>query len=442
MRMRKSSILILLFIGILIGTRIFAQNNNKTNIESKKSLENDIGDIGYIINDESPRTSSSKNFENLEDVFTDKLNSYSSLGYFPQIYESSLQATYYAIFILDAIGKLDQIDPVIITNFIMSHYNSTAQAFIDAYAERYLNIDWYYYPFTTLLEVNCYAILTLDMLGQIGLIDKQESIDFIWSCYNPITGGFIGRPYATSPNNEYRISTMDNTYFALITLDLLMNNWVGYETQISDTVNFINSLQESGFWQFGGFWNDLDKGADSFESLESFASEPNIFSSYYCVKSLELFGLENTIRINDFLDYLDALYNENDDFFQYCIYPAYSVQLSVPASAVGLELSDIYGYAGINKTAVIDYIFDNRNSMGSWEQCNVSGYHELIDSYQVIRSLANTGEISQLTSGDKNEIATSMTNYMSGDGFSALSEDYMSLSLLYSIVNSFDLYGR
>lgn len=326
----------------------------------------------------------------------------------------------------------------------MSHYNSSTYTFIDAYAERYLSIDfstrYEYYPFTTLLEVNCYAILTLDMLGQIGLIDKQESIDFIWSCYNPITGGFIGRPYATSPDNEYRISTMDNTYIALITLDLLMDNWVGYETQKSDTIDFINSLQSSG-WQFGGFWNDLDTGANSFDSLENFASEPNIFSSYYCVKSLQLFGLEDTIRVNDFLDYLDALYNENNNFFQYSMNPAYTAQLSVPASAIGIELANIYSY-NIDKSAVLNFIFSNRNSKGSWEQCNVSGYHELIDSYQVVRSLVNTGEISQLTSGEINEIANSMTRYMSGDGFSALSDDYMSLSLLYSIVNSFELYGR
>ncbi|TFG12064.1 MAG: hypothetical protein EU535_06560, partial [Promethearchaeota archaeon] len=207
MRTQKSSIVILLFIGILIGTSIFTQNNSKTTLHKDKPLEDGVEDIGYIFNNELPRSSSSENFENLEDVFTEKLDSYSSLGYFPQIYESSLQATYYAIFILDTIGRIDQIDPTIITNFIMSHYNSTAQAFIDAYAERYLSIDfstrYEYYPYTTLLEVNCYAILTLEMLGQLELINKQEFIDFIWSCYNPITGGFIGRPYATSPNNEY-----------------------------------------------------------------------------------------------------------------------------------------------------------------------------------------------------------------------------------------------
>lgn len=446
MRMQKSSIIIVLFIGIIIGTCTIAQNNSKTTLNSKNSLENDTGTLGYIDNNKFPRLSSSRNFENLEDVFTTKLNNYSSLGYFPQIYKPSLQATYYAIYILDTIGKIGQIDQTRITNFIMAHYNSSTYTFIDVYAERYLSIDfstrYEYYPFTTLLEVNCYAILTLDMLGQIGLIDKQESIAFIWSCFNPITGGFIGRPYATSPNNEYRISTMDNTYFALITLDLLMDNWLGYETQISDTIDYINSLQESGIWEFGGFWNDLEKGLNNFYSLEDFAKEPNVLSSYYCVKSLELFGMEDTIRVNDFLDYLDALYNEGNNFFQYSMYPKYIIQLSVPASAVGLELSDIYGYVGIDRSAVLNFIFSNRNSMGSWEQCNISGYHELIDSYQVIRSLANTGDISQLTSGEINEIANSMTNYISGDGFSALSDDYMSLSLLYSIVNSFDLYGR
>ncbi|TFG22356.1 MAG: hypothetical protein EU529_10785 [Promethearchaeota archaeon] len=442
----------IIILGVFLTEITSSQDNNDINKQKKNpSLyvleEGDVPIDKYIINNDSPPYSaSSSNSDLINNTLDNKMNEYSSKGYFPQIYKSSLQATYYAVYLLHAINRLNTVNQTEITDFIMSHYNSSTYTFIDAYAERYLSIDfstrYEYYPFTTLLEVNCYAILTLEMLGQLGLIDKQESIDFIWSCYNPITGGFIGRPYATSPDNEYRISTMDNTYFALTTLDLLMDTWVGYETQISNIIDYINSLQESGGWQFGGFWNDLDKGANSFDSLEAFASEPNIFSSYYCVKSLELFGMEDTIRVNDFLDYLGALYNEGGDFFQYCTYPAYTVQLSVPASAVGLELSDIYGYAGINRSAVLDYLFDNRNSMGSWEQCNIPGYHELIDSYQVIRSLVHTGEISQLTSGNKNEIANSMTNYMSGEGFSALSEDYMSLSLLYSIVNSFDLYGR
>ena len=153
MRTQKSSIIILLFIGILIGTCIIAQNNNKTILDIKGSLENHIVDLGYIYDNEVPQLSSSRNFENLEDVFTTKLNNYSSLGYFPQIYKPSLQATYYAIYILDAIGKIDQIDQTRITNFIMADYNSSTYTFIDVYAERYLSIDfstrYEYYPFTT-----------------------------------------------------------------------------------------------------------------------------------------------------------------------------------------------------------------------------------------------------------------------------------------------------
>ncbi|MFX1393533.1 MAG: prenyltransferase/squalene oxidase repeat-containing protein [Promethearchaeota archaeon] len=446
MHIQEKLTVIVLYFVILIGiSAIMLTGRNSSNINNT-SYGKDIEVISDISENIFPRASSKENYNNIEALMTAKIADYDALGYFPTLYGPSLQATYYAIYILNAIDKLDTINTTQITNFILSKYNESEHLFIDECAERFLNLDfstlYMYYPYSTLLEVNCYAILTFDMLGKLNLIDVQDAIDFIWSCYNPSTSGFIGRPYMTSPDNEYRISTMDNTYFAILTLDLLMDDWNGYNTQKSELITYINSLQ-SDEYQSGGFWNALD--TSDFESMEYTIVEPNIFSSYYCIKSLELFGMEDTIDVPDFFFYLDELYNEDVDWFQYYALPAGSdpeERLNVPSSAIGLELSDIYGFTNFDRPALLNFIFSNRTSWGSWEQCSAPGYHELIDSYQVIRSLVATGELSQLAPGELDELSNAMNRYFSGEGYTLLSHDYTRLSLLYTIVNSFDLYGR
>ena len=392
-----------------------------------------------------PALSSDQNYINIEEIFSEKLSDFSTQGYFPEIYFPSLHATYYAVYILNAIGELGSINETQIVNFVMSYYNESFDFFIDDYAQRYLDIDfsdilYSYFPFTTLLEVNSYAIMTLDMLGNLSLIDRQGAVDFIWSCYNPVTGGFIGRPYDSSLSAEFKIPTMDNTYFALTALDLLMEgSWGGYISEKANIINFIKSLQSTGF-SFGAFYNDLDVA--NFNSLDY---DTSILSSYYCIKSLEIFGVLGSIRMDDFLVYLDDIYREEVNWFQYFYEGVGGIpqeRLNVPSSAIGLELSDIVSFPSISRSDVLNFVLNGRNSMGSWDQISGYGYHELIDSYQVVRSLVGAGEISQLTSSDIIEITNAMNKYISGEGYSTLSEDYSSLSQLYTIINSFDLYDR
>jgi len=208
-------------------------------------------------------SSTQSNYEIIADTFGYKLAQYSSLGHFPQIYESSLQATYFALYILEALGGLDQINQTAITNFIMSHYDVDSHFFMDKYSWRYLDTDFSqcYYPYTSVLEINCYAILSLSILGQLDLINSQDSIDFIWSCYNPegSANGFIGQPYDSNLPQEFKISTMDNTYYALKTLDLLMTDWSIYSNEITRISQYILGLQSSN----GGFYNDDNTSFDS-----------------------------------------------------------------------------------------------------------------------------------------------------------------------------------
>ncbi|MFX0134601.1 MAG: hypothetical protein ACFFDN_13255 [Candidatus Hodarchaeota archaeon] len=383
---------------------------------------------------QSPQLSS--NNEIINSIFNDKVFEYYDLGYFNQSYESSLQATYYALFIFDALGKLDKLNQTKITNYVMSQYESSSNRFMDILAYRYLDTDFsqFYYPLTTILEVNCYAILSLDLLDSLSLINSQETINFIWSCYNPISSGFIGQPFDTSLEEGFKISTMDNTYFAIQTLDLLMNDWLGYSTQRDEIIQFINELQLPE----GGFLNDKDNVIDTLNPF----FDPNLLASYYNIKTLEVFGMEGSIRISDFNQFLDSLYDSNYDYFQISQLDFGINYTNIVATALGLELSDITNYGSIDRNAVLSFILENRNSFGNWDQSTNVNHHELIDTYQIMRSLKNIQELSQLTLEDRNQIGNATQLYKQSNGYSSLSNDYTSINLINTLVCSFDLFDR
>jgi len=412
------SIFLLVF-GILVSEVIQIDNNKMNNYSN------------------TLHSSSEQYIDDLDSVFTRKLTDYDTYGYFPQIYEPSLQAIYYALYSYNAIGELAQVNADEITNYILSCYDPNSNLFYDEYAYRYLDLDptQGYYPLTSLLQVNCYAIQSLALLNKLDLIDKQNFIDFIWSCYNPVSDGFIGQPYDLNLDTLFRLSTMDNTYFAVIALDILMENWDGYTTEKNKIIQYINTLQISlnTDWKYGGFYNDEDSSFDSIKPTR----EPSLLSSYYCIKTLEVFEMEETINVNSFHEFLEEHYKD-DTYFEMSN-PEHNIT-NIIATTIGLELSKITEFSGVNESNIINFIFHNRNSQGIWDSSTTVKMHELMDTFQVIRSLNNIGAISNLSSFDKIEIVSALSTYRQYKGFSLVSKEYTSLYLLNTLISSFQLF--
>lgn len=389
-----------------------------------------------------PSISSGSNQDLIDSIFNSKILEYYDNGYYSQVYEPSIQATYYGLSILYGTGKLNEVNKSEILEYLIAHYDSNSNTFIDTLAFRYLDTDFskIYFPLSTVLEVNCYAVLSLEMLGELDLINTQQMGDFIWSCYNPVSSGFIGQMYDSGLEEQFKISTADNTFYAVKTLDLLMDDWIGYSTQRDDIIQFINDLQLPGGagWTAGGFQNDLDA---NFESLNPFL-DPNLFTSYYCLKTLKIFGMEGTIRTADFHQFLEFLYDEDYHYFRISGWDYDINYANIVATSIGLELSDISSFTSINRTAVIDFILDNRNSLGNWDGSTHVTIHELIDTFQVMRSLKDCQEIDQLNVEDRSEIGNSTTYYYQYGGYSLLSEDYTSMNMLYTAISSFCLFDR
>jgi len=434
MKKTKKSLLCLIsfaFICLMNSNQIFISQN----IRIKEYLIQNEQQIPF--NDVLKPSADKENHEIIEEIFSQKLADYSNFGYFPQAYKPSLQATYYALYILKALGKLDQVNQTEIENYIMIHYDATSNVFVDSYAFRYLDADntLAYFPLSTLLEVNCYAILSLNILDRLDLINEQESIDFIWSCFHPEgpENGFIGQPYDVNIINEYKIATMDNTYFAVKTLDVLMDDWSGYLDEKRKIISFVNTLQNSD----GSFKNDLNM---TFSSL--FAGDNNLQAAYYCVKTLDILGMLDTINMANFHSYLENLYLPDQDMFCFFSPLADVNDNNVFSTSMGLDLSNLTGFTNYDRDSTIQFVLNNRNSLGNWDRSTVYQYHELIDTFQIIRSFNESGIIEILNEQERNEISSAISSYQQSSGFSHLSNDYMSINLMYTITKSFELYDR
>ena len=102
---------------------------------------------------------------------------------------------------------------------------------------------------------------------------------------------------------------MDNTYFAVKTYDILAGgDWSLKSAERTELITFIDGLQSNypGDSKKGGFYNNEYTDYENFDTMFS-NSDPNLVSSFYCMKTLELFGGADpygTIDPDDFKSYL------------------------------------------------------------------------------------------------------------------------------------------
>ena len=376
------------------------------------------------------------NREIINSILDSKQEQFDQQEYFSESYIPSIQATYHALSVLKAIDRLNSVNQSKIINYIMSHLDPETGIFLDEYALRYLDTDFSldYYPLSTLLEVNCYALLSLYILNQEHLVNTQYFVDYIWSCYQSISSGFAGQDTDQDIHPYFLTATLDNTFYALKTLDVYMDSWLGYETHRDELIVYINDLQSQGS---GGFYNDEDLAFDSLDE-----NEPSLFSSYYGIKSLQIFGMEGTMNVEKFNEYLEFLYDEISNSFEISKYPWIPGYANIVASSIALELSDITGFQSMERSGVISFILNHMNELGGWDGSTEIPYHELIDTFQIVRSLEETGEIVRLSESEKDTLANFIGSYKQFEGFSLLSRDYMSVRHLHSVVSSFKLYDR
>ena len=404
---------------------------------SNKSIA--IPDNEIYPGNEFPKSSDTTNLDIINTIFDSKNDNYSSSGYYPQIYSSSMQATYYALSTLEAIERIEEIDQQRAIDYIMSFYNSSSYQFLDENALRYLasEIPRKYLPLSTLLEVNCYAVLSLSILNGLNQIDTDEIINFIWDCYHPNLHGFIGKPYDSSIEEGFKVPTADNTYYAVITLELLGVDWNQYSQERNDIVSYIESLQSMD--SNTGFYNDNEP---LFNSL--LEPEPNQFTSYYCLKTLESFGSAyvDIIDKTKFHQDLTVLYHPDEFYFDISS-TVWDINYSnIVATSINLELSDITGFTSFDRNEVINFLLSNRVYRGGWEASTTIKYHELIDTFQIVRSLSNIGALSGLDMSERDEIGSFIGLFSQERGYSLISEDYSSVDLIHTIISSYEYFDR
>ncbi len=379
------------------------------------------------------------NLEIVQEAFDALAINYDSNGYYPELWEGTIRADYYATSVAKRLDKLDEIDSSAIKAHIMSFYDPASGAFADDYANRYLDTDFdlFYFPLSTLLQTNCYAVLALDAIGELDAIDAQEMQSFIWDCFDPSTGGFIGRPYSGTLDPKFLTPTADNTYFAVIALSLLMGgDWSLYSDERAVIISFVASLQHPT--SPIGFFNDLDHSFDS-----SGVWEPNLIASYYCVRVLDLFNAISSMNLNLFHAFLSLLYHPDTHTFDVGVSPAYSTECNVIASAMGLELSILTNFAGCDQDGTFNFVMSQLNAYSLWDASTIVQYHELINTFQVIRSLSRAGKL-EGPALDALESVVYFVNdlFWTSDGYSLLSKEFTSQESLNAIISAYHFYDN
>ncbi len=390
--------------------------------------------------------SSQTNLDIIDSVLDEKIAEYTNKEYYHQIFRPSLGGTYYTLYILNIVGKLYKINQSETLNFIISHYNTNNNTFSDFTANRYL--DSYtgsiIPAYESLLISNCHAVLALNILGNLSLINNADMINFIWSCYNPIDGGFIGRPYQSSLPTYFQASTLENTYWAILTLDLLMVNWMGYTTERANLIQWINDLQNIGDpnpWNNGGFQEDF-----SSEIKPCMYYSVNMRNNYLATSALDVFGMVDSIDLNALRTHASELYDSiNYKFHHNAMTKEYTINdLDIPCSAMGVRVADLCGLS-YNRANVLNFVMNGRNSRGYWYRSDsMRTFHEIINSFEVIHALNYAGELTLISSVDRELLANSIISdfYAYNGGFSYVSDFHMSTDLLYTIVESFNYYDR
>ncbi len=421
-------------IALLLGSSfclMFDQNNPTFTSQYR---DNDI----YITNRYLSSSVSGLNQSSIDELLDEKLNDYNQYGHFQEYYTPSIRDTYFALYVLETIGKLDQIDNSSILDYIIDHYNVAINEFQDDYSLRFYDLrdSEAYYQNSPLLTY-CYAVLSLLILDELDFLVQSDIVDYIWSCFDSEIGGFFGYPSADrSPQN---VSTAENIFFAVKVLNEIGINWNNYDTQKYQIISFLDSLQiQSPFntYTHGEFNNDLEDLVDTVVRYD-----PNLRSAFFAITTLDSFDIIDSINNANFLQYIGGLYDSVSGCFFYNYYNRINRVYNIIGTSYGIELADLVGYT-YDDMLSLNCLLNARMSSGGWGNSEFVGNYELIDTYEVIRYFKRNNKISYLDDEVKEEIFQFILRFQPISGFSSLSKDHTSLEVIWNTVSAFDLSYR
>lgn len=417
---------------VLLGTGLFMVQNAVIFSNSGYGAEAITYDF------EKNSFASGMNQSDIENLLDDKVSDYSQQGHYTEYFTPSIRDMYFALYIADAIGKIGQIDKPWILQYLMSHYDSQINEFQDDYSLRFYDLvdsdaEYQNSPLITY----CYAILALNIIDEMNQVPQQDIIDYILSCHDSASGGFIGIPSAiSSPQN---LATAENTYYAVEVLNLVNIDWGSYSTIRSQINSFCVALQMQNPGQpyyYGAFSNDFDINIETVIHWD-----PCMKSSWFAVQILKSFGMEDSISISALFDCLGDLYVSSTGSFNYNEFEVSSERFNMFSTAYGIELADLYSFS-YDQGKSIDFLINNRLLNGGWSSSSGQSNFELMDTFEVIRYLERSGNITRLDAYDRDQIFDFILKFKGEKGFSSLSIDHYTIKNIYSTTQAFSLYNR
>lgn len=443
---------------LLIFTSIQAIQSPIIENDDGSVAREDVATLGDAAIPEPVSSDSTLSVEQmLEAIFQEKSAQYSKKGAYYQAWRPSLRATYYALYILNAIGHLNAVDEEEVVNYVITQYDSQG-FFKDDLALRYLDAFYSgengYYYLSSFLQSTCYGYMILDLLGELDEIDVDAVEDFIWSCQHPTEGGFIGQPYSGALGGYFKTPTVDNCYHAVLVLnDILGGDFSAHVPKINQLGFFLDECQfrKKSMIQGvnnGSFYNELEEEWSTC-LIDLWESDKNLLSTYQATQALSLTGNAGYIRTDYLTNYLSFLYDPGSDLIEMSFtHRQYSQDAAnILGTALGHAIAHSLSLTpeNWNPTEILAKILSVRTPRGLWPASTISPIEELVDTYVVISSLSQTGELGSLDAGTRLEIKNALlSNYTSLEGGSFCLEPihYSSMELVHAVVSAHFHDGR
>ncbi len=420
-------------------TFLESSQNNGLILENNHILpQTSVLDANYTVLSETEIMKIQNNNQSAEIIANNIITSINNGEFFKHNWKITLESTYQALKILEVIDRIDDLDIIMVQNYVLSCFNSDSGIFSDSQTGLYnYSLQREISGYSEVLATT-YGVLILSIIGKLNdltISEKVLIVSKIKNAIDPNNGGFCYRTDGNAPN-KHESSSIMLSYFSYLALEAIEANSLT-QVQINKLTSFVSNLQGVDPLieiNYGGFWDN------SYYREDSNDSESTLEITYYAVKLLNLLGKLDEIDKNSLSVYINFLYDSATGGVDYMGFYPSSITPDYFSTACALYIQEI---AEISTDIIIldaeQYILNGFNSIiGGWnwnldsdETILFYTYMTIMPFYEMGNNLDTTA-CNQISSGLLSYSNIIKTNDNYGLGFSSLSNKFGSITEIYS----------
>ncbi len=211
------------------------------------------------------------NNESLTYLSDEILDSFNTGEWKDHSYTPTIRATYHGIRSLEIINTLDEINENSVITYLMSLYNDSTHLFKDEMCGLLpYSVELEKKGYSQ-VEATAYAILILDILNSLDELESAEQINIINTlrgAINTVDGGFCHSPTGI-PGTKYENSSLQLSYYGYLALQVLQPSYPLSPEQTNSLIDFVSDRQHmdtSHLEHYGGY---MDTSYSTITTIES-----------------------------------------------------------------------------------------------------------------------------------------------------------------------------